>query len=358
MTQEPAIFEGGEPQAWHAGRRSRQPPCCRGFSLIELLVVLAIVAMLAALLLPAVQSAREAARSTACRSHVKQLALAALAHESAHKFFPTGGWYKDWLGHPDRGFGCQQPGGWIYNVLPFLEQTALHDLGAKGTDTTIEDANQIRLMTPLGLFNCPSRRPSQLFTLYNKLFAFTLTKGPIPYLARNDYAMNGGDYVQWRGLPPSSLAEAEAASFKWDNMSLQTGLSHQRSQVMMADVKDGVSSTFLIGEKYIGVNCYFDGRDLGDSETMYCGDDLDLLRYTGVIGTIGDNTKNNLPRRDQAKLTSDGINVQWFGSAHAEGLNMGFCDGGVRMVRYNIDPETYRRLGNRKDGQVTDGNKL
>ena len=99
-----------------------------GFTLVELLVVITIIGILVALLLPAVQAAREAARRLQCANNVKQLALAALSHESAITFFPTGGWDKVWLGHPDRGFGKSQPGGWIYNVLPFIEQEALHDL--------------------------------------------------------------------------------------------------------------------------------------------------------------------------------------------------------------------------------------
>ena len=108
-----------------------------GFTLIELLVVIAIIGTLIALLIPAVQAAREAARRLQCGNHIKQLALAVTNHESALCSFPTGGWHKTWLGHPDRQFGGKQPGGWIYNVLPFLEQGALHDLGATGTSTTI-----------------------------------------------------------------------------------------------------------------------------------------------------------------------------------------------------------------------------
>ncbi len=99
-----------------------------GFTLVELLVVITIIGIMIALLLPAVQMAREAARQVQCANHVKQLALGALLHESANQCLPTGGWGLYWAGDPDRGFGRRQPGGWIYNVLPYIEQGALHDL--------------------------------------------------------------------------------------------------------------------------------------------------------------------------------------------------------------------------------------
>ena len=84
-----------------------------GFTLVELLVVIAIIGILIALLLPAVQAAREAARSLECRNHLRQLAVAALNHEQAHGHYPTGGWGFYWIGDPDRGFAEDQPGGWI-----------------------------------------------------------------------------------------------------------------------------------------------------------------------------------------------------------------------------------------------------
>lgn len=106
-----------------------------GFTLVELLVVIAIIGILVALLLPAVQAARESSRRSQCQNQLKQQALACHNHADVHKHFPTGGWGWLWVGDPDRGFGVDQPGGWIFNVLPFLEQNDLHDRGRGLTGT-------------------------------------------------------------------------------------------------------------------------------------------------------------------------------------------------------------------------------
>ena len=335
-----------------------QPKKPHGFTLVELLVVMTIIGILIALLLPAVQAAREAARRLQCQNDLKQLALGCLLHESAHGFFPTGGWDHDWVGHPDRGFNKRQPGGWIYNVLPYIEQQPLHDLGATGSSMTLQAANVIRLSTVLTGLHCPSRRPAQLYpcnmsvgpTKYKPL-----PSGPISNAARSDYAINGGDYLQWHIHSPVDLADGDRSDFSWDDMSHQTGISHQRSEVALSAIRDGTSNTFLIGEKYINLDHYADGQDLGDSETMYGADDLDMIRWTGIDGTVGDATTNNLPRQDRSTPGySEGADVQWFGSAHADGFNMSLCDGSVCTISYSIDAKTYRCLGNREDGKIID----
>ena len=103
-----------------------------GFTLVELLVVIAIIGILVALLLPAVQAARESARRQQCSNNLKQLALAAINHHEVAGHFPTGGWGWWWVGDPDRGFGKEQPGGWIFNLMPFTEESSRYEAASDG----------------------------------------------------------------------------------------------------------------------------------------------------------------------------------------------------------------------------------
>src|SRR3954451_22400540 len=97
---------------------------CRasGFTLVELLVVIAIIGVLVALLLPAVQAARESARRMQCQNNLKQFGLAFQTHNDTNGFLPTDGFGYGWVGDPDLGFGIDQPGGWTFNILPYCEQ--------------------------------------------------------------------------------------------------------------------------------------------------------------------------------------------------------------------------------------------
>jgi prepilin-type N-terminal cleavage/methylation domain-containing protein/prepilin-type processing-associated H-X9-DG protein len=338
----------------------------RGFTLVELLVVITIIGILIALLLPAVQMAREGARKAQCANNLKQVALAALQHEEVNKSYPSGGWGYWWVGDPDRGFGRQQPGGWLYSVLPYLEQLPLYQLGSDGDPQTITPAQKAGALacvqTPLTAMNCPSRRTAVAYPIAADWYSGGSTGGywfnvnPVSVCGRADYAICSGDTgdVQW-GAGPGDLASAPAFLASPDIMNLQknlTGVSFLASQVTVAMVTDGTSNTYLLGEKYLDSDCYYNGEDGSDNESMYVGYDNDTDRTTYY--NPADPLHTYTPMQDTAG-NSDGIR---FGSAHANSCNMAFCDGSVQVISYSIDPVVHRYLGNRQDEVPIDAKKL
>ncbi len=317
-----------------------------GFTLVELLVVIAIIGILIGLLLPAVQSARESARRLQCSNHLKQLALAALTHESSQGHFPAGGWGYAWVGDPDRGFGAEQPGGWAYNCLPFLEQQSIHDIGRGETFANKKTLNRQMIATAVSTFNCPTRRSG---TFAQDTDSWSLSACNVENLttvdkvARSDYAGNGGihDSVPHGGGP--STLEAGAALEVNDDYD---GIFSQCSTTRIADIRDGTSNTILIGEKNVRSTNYTDGGDPGDNENLYCGVDNDTHRI--AYYNSAEPSKSLTLKRDHP----DTANANIFGSAHTAGANFAFCDGSIRMINYTIDALLFSHLINRCDGQV------
>ena len=163
-----------------------------GFTLVELLVVITIIGILIALLLPAVQAAREAARRLQCINNLKQIGLAALAHEQNQGFLPTGGW-GGWAGEPTRGFDKRQPGTWLYNLLPYMELQSLHDLGINDGLSGVRPGITQCTSTAVATFICPTRRNAVPYPTGTSP-AFINQQNPKPLVAgRSDYAGSVGD---------------------------------------------------------------------------------------------------------------------------------------------------------------------
>jgi len=257
-----------------------------GFTLVELLVVVTIIGILISLLLPAVQAAREAARRTQCSNHLKQISLAFLEHDAAHGFLPTGGWGPNWVGDPLRGFGRSQPGGWLYNILPYLEQGTLYQLPDDGDPDAISSTQRAAAarmcQTPLAMANCPTRRRPALYP-------YVLPNAPrnadqTPTVARCDYAANSGGDSPGEFRRPGNESTyntySQLTGFQWTEHTGQTGVCYYRSETQFAHIRDGASNTYLVGEKYLNSDLYATGQGGGDNHSMYQGHDRDMQRWT------------------------------------------------------------------------------
>jgi prepilin-type N-terminal cleavage/methylation domain-containing protein/prepilin-type processing-associated H-X9-DG protein len=336
----------------------------RAFTLVELLVVITIIGILIALLLPAVQAAREAARGVECRNHLKQIGLATLAHEQTHRFLPTGGWGAPWAGEPTRGFDNRQPGGWLYNILPYLELPALHDLGAdQGINgSASRPAFTQRVSTPVSVFLCPTRRRSIAFPYtLGAIYPFSNVRPTPTVVGRTDYAASGGDttYSAWCERIPATLAAGDAMTEEdWKPLQghFTTGIVFRHSQVKVIDVKDGASNTYLAGEKYINPDHYLDGISVSDNVAWDMGWTNDVVRWSGRNDLPYPSDKGHAFPDYQPLQDAPGLELYMiYGSGHPSGFNAVFCDGSVHGLGYTIDIEIHHRLGNIADGLMIDG---
>jgi prepilin-type N-terminal cleavage/methylation domain-containing protein len=323
------------------------------FTLVELLVVIAIIGILVALLLPAVQAAREAARRSQCTNHLKQLSLTVLNHHDVFKHFPTGGWRYNWTGDPDRGHNKEQPGSWIYQILPFLEEDAIYALGADGQPEVVTAAQKAgaaeRESKAVNVLYCPSRRPASAYPR-DPSITFSITNadgGRISLTSRNDYAANVGALkdkivqIDSKDVNGTQIAVPIPANYVWSsNLNKIQGVIYFGSEIKISMIPDGTSKTYMVGEKYLKIDSYTDGSDYTDFESGFTGNNDDSLRsYLW------------LPLQDQPGLYK---NYKGWGSAHPGVCLFAMCDGSVDAISLDIELDVHCQNGSRKGGTCAD----
>jgi prepilin-type N-terminal cleavage/methylation domain-containing protein len=266
----------------------------RAFTLVELLVVIAIIGILVALLLPAVQAAREAGRRTQCMNNLKQFGVAVHNHHDSLQCLPPGGTIP-WAGD-----------GWAFNLLPYIEQANTKATGYAVAQTVL-----------ISFYQCPSRR-MQAYQGGRALMDYACAT---PADSPNSWDQFW--YGNIWGVPTDAVYKGAIVR------SLTRG--HPSN---LAHVVDGTSNVLLISEKRLDSRNYASG-DWHDDQGWIDGWDPDVVRYTGYQ-----------PQRD----APGGVSGYEFGAAHSSGICSVFCDGSVHIINYSVDLTTFNNLGHRLDG--------
>ena len=292
-----------------------------GFTIIELLVSIAIIGILVALLLPAVQNVRETARRTQCANNLKQLGVALQSHHETHQCIPNnGGWdgsqtiqnasgtaftpsTEDYtvgrtfywgVGDPNRA-PEEQPGSWLFCMLPFSEEHVVY----KSQSWT----------TPVGIFVCPSRREAQAYEV----------------VASDAYGAYDSGGWTWGKTDYAGSAMVIPG----------TGGRRSSTRKRFASISDGLSSTILAGEKAIDSSIQLTNTWYWDEPFFLGGSSGTVRKGFGLMrDAVGNDYKGN------------------WGSAHAGGPQFVFGDGSVKQLSYDIDWSTFLALLTPQYGEV------
>jgi prepilin-type N-terminal cleavage/methylation domain-containing protein/prepilin-type processing-associated H-X9-DG protein len=287
----------------------------RGFTLIELLVVIAIIGVLIALLLPAVQSAREAARRAQCVNNLKQLALASANYESAYGVLPPGHLPQYWV--PGTGAGTPQ---WYTGVnsfafsLPFVEASALFNT-YNFSMSMRDEHNATAASTNLSVFWCPSDPEAAELIPLNPWYDL-----PPPgfTMAARSYVANRGTFwmtdLRYNMLDPCYDKITATA----------TGTIFEDSRVKLADIRDGTSNTFLYGEAAFG-QLWPEWRK-----------DWNRWWHSGWYEDAFFDTTVPINKGQQGKTPWDWHSTTAAASYHPGGANFAMVDGSVRFIKETI----------------------
>ena len=329
-----------------------QPARCRaGFTLVELLVVIAIIGVLVGLLLPAVQSAREAARRMECQNNLKQIGLAHHNFHDTHGKFPDASeyYFEDPSDTSMTSGNVALRASWTVSLLPFIEQNAvkagIDDVEQFGVQGGIfGDANRELVATRLPVYECPS--------------------APVPHEFTGFYNNSGGSSSHWAGEWDETKKVATGDYMRAREVQYDDGTGRRiiptalywRREARFRDITDGTSNTILINETAGATDPYFAGQKLATSDELYDWAKT-RLEWVGPWASFKHWRIRNHSADGRTRwvgnclINCNNTEAQPYGF-HVGGCNFVMCDGSVQFIAENVDIETAIQLFGREDNEV------
>lgn len=325
-----------------------QPKPSRGFTLVELLVVVAIIGILVALLLPAVQAAREAARRSQCSNNLKNITLACLNYESASRALPPAS--------TNSPAPIVNSLGWQVYILPYIEEASV---AADIWSNYAEDAEQLELANSLALpmYRCPS--DPEIETVRGRKY---------DYMRVMSYAGVLGSYASRSNVTECGRRDAcvgeDAGNFGVVN---RDGLLSVAKATPLRRATDGLSKTALVGERWYQLRTWTFGSYYQNNAGTSLKEPLPVtavssaknfdrrspinanLDQTGYYERHLDGDRPALPAGAEQTMKYNNLP---FGSFHSGGSHFALGDGSVRFTTDDLDEAVYLALGSRDGGEV------
>jgi prepilin-type N-terminal cleavage/methylation domain-containing protein/prepilin-type processing-associated H-X9-DG protein len=299
----------------------------RGFTLVELLVVIAIIGVLVALLLPAVQAAREAARRMSCQNNLKQIALGMHNYHDTFLRLPPGQWNNFYSNDAPWIRGC-----WVQPLLPFIEQKNLYEI-----------YNSARLTNGDWALVVPNKD-----TIIKSLICPSDGNSP-KTKTRDTNSVNGANVMQ--GMHVNYAACSGNTAYGTNGSTLE-GIFYTKSFHKLADITDGTSSTLLHSEI-----CVSPDNSANDLRGRYCNSWEGNSWFTALNppNTSVPDTQNyqgqSIRQAPQTNVANNGTQALYARSYHPGGVNCALADGSVRVITNNINLVTYKALSTRQGGE-------